>query len=44
MNKTVQGVKMKIGEIKKTQTKEILEIKNLGKKTGTTDRSLTNRI
>ena len=44
MNKTVQDLKMKIEAIKKTQTKEILEMENLGKRTGPTDANITNRI
>ena len=44
MNKTVQDLKMKIEAIKKTQTKEILEMENLGKITGTKDTSISNRI
>ena len=35
---------MEIESIKKTQTEGILEMKNLGKRTGTTDASITNRI
>jgi hypothetical protein len=30
--------------IKKTQTEEILEMENVGKRTGATDASITNRI
>ena len=44
MNKTVQDPGMKIEAIKKTQTVEILEMKNLGKRTGTTDTSIVNII
>lgn len=44
MNKTVQDLKREIEAIMKTQTKGILEMENLGKRTGTTDRSITNRI
>jgi hypothetical protein len=44
MNKTVQDLKMEIEAIKKTQTKGILKMVNLGKRTGTTDASITNRI
>lgn len=44
MNKTVQDLKREIEEIKKTQTEAVLEMKNLGKRTGTTDASITNRI
>ena len=35
---------MEIESIKKTQTEGILEMKNLGKRTGTTDSSITRRI
>ena len=35
---------MTIEAIKKTQMKGILEMENLGKRTGTTDTSITNRI
>ena len=41
MNKTVQDLKMEIEAIKKTQTEGILEMENLGKRTGTTDASIT---
>ena len=44
INKTVQDLKMEAEAIKKTQTEGILEIENLGKGTGTTDDSITNRI
>jgi hypothetical protein len=44
MNKCVQNIKMEIEAIKKTQTEGILEIENLGKRTGTTDASITSRI
>jgi uncharacterized coiled-coil protein SlyX len=44
LNKTVQDFKMEIEAMKKTQTNEILEMKNLGNRTGTTDASITNRI
>ena len=35
---------MTIEAIKKTQRKGILEMENLGKRTGTTDTSITGRI
>lgn len=35
---------MEVEAIKKTQTDGILEMKNLGKRTGTTDASITNII
>jgi predicted nucleic acid-binding Zn-ribbon protein len=44
MNKTVQDFKREIEAIKKTQTEEILEMENLGKRTRTKDTSLINRI
>jgi hypothetical protein len=44
MNKTVQELKMEKETIKKTQTEGILEIQNLGKRTETTNESITNRI
>ena len=43
INKTVQDLKVEIEAIKKKQTEEILEMENLGKRTGTTHASLTNR-
>lgn len=44
MNKTLQDLKMEIKAIKKAQTEEILELENIGKRTGAIDSSLTNRI
>jgi hypothetical protein len=44
INKTLQDLKVEIGAIKKTQTGGILGMENLGKRTGTTDTSITNRI
>jgi hypothetical protein len=43
MNKIVQDLKMEIEAIKKTQTEGILEMVNLGKRTGTTEARITNR-
>ena len=43
MNKTVQDLKIEIEAIKKIQTEGILEMENLGKCTGTTNTSITNR-
>ena len=37
-------MKTEIEVIKKTQTKGILDMENLGKRTGTTETSITNRI
>jgi hypothetical protein len=44
MNKTVQDLKIEIEAIKKIQTEGILEMKNLGKRRGTTDVNVNNRI
>jgi hypothetical protein len=35
---------MEIELLKKTQTEEILEMENIGKRRGTTDATITNRI
>ena len=43
MSKTVQDLKLKREAIR-TQTEGILEMENLGKQTGTTEVSFTNRI
>ena len=44
MAKTAQEVKMEMEAINETQTERILDMENLGKRTGTTDASITNRI
>jgi predicted nucleic acid-binding Zn-ribbon protein len=44
LNKTIQDLKMKGETIKKSQSKTILEIRNLGKKSGAIDASITNRV
>jgi hypothetical protein len=44
MNKNVQGLKKKMEAIKKTQTEAILEMENLGKRTGTSEIGISNRI
>jgi prefoldin subunit 5 len=44
MNKTIQDLKMKIETIKKSQRETTLELENLGKRSGVTDASITNRI
>jgi hypothetical protein len=44
INETVQDLKVEIEAIKKTQTEEILKMENLGKRTGTKDARITNRI
>ena len=41
INKTVQDVKVEIKVIKKTQTRGSVEMETLGKRTRTTDESLT---
>lgn len=40
----VQNLKTEIEAMKKTQNKRIFEMENLGKQTGTTGASVTNRI
>ena len=44
MNKTIQDLKMEIETIKKTQRETTLVIETLGKKYGTIDMSISNRI
>ena len=44
LKKTIQDLKGEIETIKKTQRETILEIKTLGKKSGTIDTSISNRI
>ena len=44
LNKTIQDLKMEVETIKKTQRETTLEIEILGKKSGTIDASITNRI
>lgn len=44
MNKTIQDLELEIELIKKTRTEGMLEMENLGKRTGTTDAIITNRI
>nr|AAL79523.1 age-related protein [Mus musculus] len=43
INKIVQVLKVEIQAIKKTQNEGILEMKNLGKRPGTTNASITSR-
>jgi prefoldin subunit 5 len=43
-NKTIQDLKMEVETIKKTQRETTLEIEILGKKSGTIDASISNRI
>jgi chromosome segregation ATPase len=44
LNKTIQDLKREVHTIKKTQSEAMLEIENLGKKYGTIDASINNRI
>jgi hypothetical protein len=44
MNKTIQGLKMEIEVIKKTQTEGIPKMENAGKQTGTTEASISIRM
>jgi predicted nucleic acid-binding Zn-ribbon protein len=44
LNKTIQDLKREVDTIKKTQSEAMLEIEKLGKKSGTIDTSITNRI
>ena len=44
LNKTVQDLNMEVETIKKTQSEATLEIETLGKKSGTIDASISNRI
>ena len=44
MNKTILDLKREVDKIKKTQSETTLEIETLGKKSGTTDVSISNRI
>jgi prefoldin subunit 5 len=44
LNKTIQDLKREVETIKKTQRKTTLEIETLGKKSGTIDASISNRI
>jgi hypothetical protein len=44
MNKTILDLKRKVDTIIKTQTEATLEIETLGKKSGTIDASISNRI
>ena len=44
MNKTIQDLKREVDTIKKTQSEAMLEIENLGKKSGNIDVSISNRI
>jgi chromosome segregation ATPase len=44
MNKTTLDLKSEVDKIKKTQSEATLEIKNLGKKSGTIDESISSRV
>ena len=44
LNKTIEDLKREVDTIKKTQSEAALEIENLGKKSGTIDMSISNRI
>jgi uncharacterized coiled-coil protein SlyX len=44
LNKTIQDLKMEVETIKKSQRETILEIEILGKKSGSIDASISNRI
>jgi predicted nucleic acid-binding Zn-ribbon protein len=44
LNKTIQDLKREVEPIKKTQSETTLDIESLGKKYGTIDASISNRI
>ena len=44
LNKTIQDLKREVDTIKKTQSEATLAIENLGKKSGSIDASINNRI
>ena len=44
LNKTIQDLKREVHTIKKTQSEATLEIENIGKKSGTIDACISNRI
>jgi hypothetical protein len=44
LNKIIQDLKVEIETIKKSQREPTLELENLGKRSGVTDASITNRI
>jgi uncharacterized coiled-coil protein SlyX len=44
LSKIIQDLKLEIEKIKKSQRETILEIENLGKRSGDTHASITNRI
>jgi translation elongation factor EF-Ts len=44
LNKTIQDLKREVQAIKKTQSETTLEMETLGKKSGTIDANISNRI
>jgi hypothetical protein len=44
MNKNIKNLKREVDTIKKTQRETTLEIETLGKKSGTIDANISNRI
>jgi hypothetical protein len=44
LNKTIQDRKREVDTINKTQSEAMLEIETLGKKSGTIDANISNRI
>jgi chromosome segregation ATPase len=44
LNKTIQDLKMEVETMKKSQRETTLEIETLGKKSGTIDANISNRI
>jgi hypothetical protein len=44
LNKMIQDLRLEVETIKKTQMEAILEMENLGKRSGITNVSITNRI
>ena len=44
MNKTIEELKREVDTIKKTQSEAMLEIETLGKRSGTIDANISNRI
>ena len=44
LNKTIQGIKMEVETVKKSQRQTSLGIEILGKKSGTIDVSISHRI
>jgi hypothetical protein len=44
MNKTILDLQMEVDTIKKSQSKAMLEIESIGKKSGNIDVSISNRI